>query len=172
MRPKVVCLITLSLLSSGLGLPSSSLAAAQPLFTLERTTNSNRVVYEWDSAKADSVHPYWIMLNEDGHLEELNSYERMNVYGVKVEENNEKALRFHLRALPSYPLTLQKADGQASIRLMEKDWALKKVFLRVSGGLFPRVQAIELTCLDSAEGMERNFTLTPARKGTWKEIAR
>lgn len=144
-------------------------ASPYPAFILERTTNANRVVYEVDPAKHEPVHPYWKMLQADGHTEELTAYERKKIYGVTFLAKSENGSRFSIQALPAYPLTIQDQDGSVTIRVRGENWRLKKIFLKLAGSLFPELRSVELTCTSTLDESERHFSLTPAEGGNWKE---
>ena len=80
-------------------------APGEPLLILEKSSNANRVVYEVDPSRPEPVHAFWEMLAEDGHVEELNSFERARIYGVTVSRHDSRGVTFTFKALPEYPVT-------------------------------------------------------------------
>src|SRR4051812_47977997 len=79
----------------GEGAPPPAPAAAKtvPLFTIQRTENTNELVYEARLAPGgldtkDPIKVYWVMKAEDGHLEDLTEAEKQMAYGVRVEKSS------------------------------------------------------------------------------------
>lgn len=147
----------------------SAHAALEPVFILERSTNANRLVYEADLAAESPIHPYWEMRAQDGHREELNSFERNNVYGTKILAQGE-TIRFEFRGLPGVPVTLAKVEGrlQAQMLLGGEACRLKRIFLELTDSLFPKVKTITIECLRD-DGQDHATTLFPGSRGNWQE---
>jgi hypothetical protein len=64
-----------------------------PLFTIERSVNSNVVHYDakLKDGKLDPIQPvvaYWVM-GEDGHHQELNLLEKLKAYGFSIRPDKE-----------------------------------------------------------------------------------
>ena len=64
---------------------------SQPLFTIERSTNSNVIHYDAKLGKdgrldvKEPVVAYWVMRAEDGRRQGLNALERKMAYGFAIE---------------------------------------------------------------------------------------
>ena len=136
--------------------------AKTTLFVLERTTNKNQLIYERINNGKVEIHPYWQMLATDGHLEELNSYERNKVYGTVVSERDGSA-QFIIKALPSYPFRVMAGDSFATMNLLGKDRAVKRVFIHASSGLMPAITFIDIECEDA------HVRLTSEAGNKWSE---
>jgi len=147
--------------------------ANEVLFILERNTNRNQVVYELkhadESQTTETIHPYWRMLARDGHLEELNSIEKSQIYGVDQVERTRDFIRFEIAALPSYPIMVLRNSGSAFIHLLGEDRVIKRVFVHVSGGLIPSVDSIEIDCQTQDSAAIQSVVLTPAPGEKWQE---
>lgn len=152
------------ILLSGLFLASIAQGAYEPAFILERSTNANRLVYEADLAKPAPIHPYWEMRAQDGHPEELNSFERNNVYGTKILARDEN-VSFEFKGLPGIPVTLTMEDGhpRAKMFLNGEQRRVIRIFLELSGAVFPKVISIAI------EHPGGKTTLVPGTQGTWRE---
>ena len=126
------------------------------LFTLERTLNANQVVYEADlSDRNEPIHPYWNMLAEDGHTEELSRIERSRAYGTEIIEQTPDELKFVIVSFRSHPLTV-RIDPEtqlpyATIALSGGEKILKNIFLTVVGGIFPKVLKIDVSYQDAKD---------------------
>lgn len=147
------------------------IARAGDLFVLERTTNRNRLVYEADlSSPSDPVRPYWKMLETDGHEEPLTALERNQFYGVAVSRRAEGEVDFSFRALPALMIHVRERNGSpaAFANLAGGERRIRGFFLRLGGGLFPSLQAVEAECSDDA-GHPVRFAFTPG-DATWREL--
>ena len=147
-------------------------AAAEPgaLFILERTKNRNRVVYELGK---ETIHPYWIMLAQDGHKEEL-CFGEPDAYGAVVTATRPDTIEFHIGALKAYPITVQTrpASGEpfATLRILDQPRTLRRIYLETSEGLFsPTVHCIYFDCQSGADAAREHFKLTPQKDGSWAE---
>lgn len=148
-------------------------AAYQNLFIVERTTNRNRVVYSVDLAARNPVYPFWKMLAEDGHTEELTSTERSNYYGVELRGRNAQEVRFIVKSLPTYVISAKVRNGRlvATMRLAGRERTLRRVFMHLSGGLFPSVRAITIEC-GAPDEAASTVQLTPMGDDRWSESVR
>ena len=76
-----------------LSIPYAYANVGAPLFTLERPTNKNQVIYELQMEPGEKtaahIHPYWKMRAGDGHLEELTSFEKSHAYGVQEVQSDD-----------------------------------------------------------------------------------
>lgn len=126
--------------------PASSLAAPEPVFTLERSTNRNLVVYEADFSSHEPIHPYWRMLEEDGHHEELTTFERTHLYGVMILERTADEIKFGIRALPDHPILVKLRNGTPVVSMPDIgiEFAVKRFYVRLKGLLGLSVSSIEV----------------------------
>jgi hypothetical protein len=165
---KIKTIVTRLELGAAILVSTSAYAAPTPLFTLERSTNANQVVYE---LRADAtIHPYWRMLAQDGHTEELTSFERERAYGVVMLASPDTALvRFSVKALPAYSLsvTTNPPTGQAyaTVHLLGNELTLKRIYLHVSGGLIPSVKSIDIEAQNGDSGLLQYFNLAHTGSG-------
>jgi hypothetical protein len=64
-----------------------------PLFTIEKSSNANRVQYDARVTAEGHIDPrqpvvaYWIMAAEDGRRQELNMLERAKAYGFTIRQD-------------------------------------------------------------------------------------
>ena len=137
------------------------------IFTLERTLNTNQVVYEVDLSNTDNpVHPYWIMLAEDGHTEELNRIEKSRAYGTEVIEQTPSELKFEIVSFRSHPISV-KVDPEtltpyATMILSGGEKILNDVFLTATGGIFPKVIKIDISYQDVKNGPILKESIDPS----------
>jgi hypothetical protein len=134
---------------------------------MERSTNRNRLIYEVNIEKADPIHPYWKMLEEDGHEEALTSFEREHLYGVTINSRSATELNFQFRALSSLSLHV-KEDGRTYVPILGEDRRLDRIFLRMGGGLFPSLSSVEFDVSDETD-QKHAYELNP-RDGAWKDL--
>src|ERR1700679_1654897 len=89
------CLISLLLAAEWM----SGQDRAVPLFTIEKSSNANRVQYEarvGADGHIDSHQPvvaYWIMAAEDGRRQDLNLLEKAKAYGFTLHRDGEDSYR-------------------------------------------------------------------------------
>lgn len=135
------------------------------LFYLQRTPNTNTVMYELNINKEtglpdeeNPVHVYWIRYTEPGSpKKELNFIQRRYAYGLKVKKiaENHWELRFVSTAKRTLHLK-RAADGRYYVFASVNDinTVLKRVYLKIDGGTFwsPNVVYIELKGTDAATG--------------------
>lgn len=127
------------------------------LFYLQRTPNTNTVMYELNIDKAtgkldeeEPVHVYWIRYTEPGNpKKELNFIQRKYAYGLKFKRVSENHWEMRFVSTSKRILHLQKAaDGKyyvfASVNGVNT--VLKRVYIKIDGGTFwsPNVLYIEL----------------------------
>jgi hypothetical protein len=146
-------------------------AVADTLFTLSRSTNKNMVRYDLDNnTEAKSpISVFWQMLEDDGAVEGLNRFER-DIYGVELVSQESQKLIFKVKALPTYVFTVFKdRPAKAVLRLLGQEREVSRIFLQVSGGLFPSVKTIEIFCATSTAGGEEKIVLVPNGKDGWTE---
>jgi hypothetical protein len=72
---------------------------AVPLFTIEKSSNANRVQYEAHLTPDGHIDPrqpvvaYWIMAAENGRRQELNILERAKAYGFTIHQDGVDSFR-------------------------------------------------------------------------------
>ncbi len=70
-----------------------------PLFTIEKSSNANRVQYEARVMADGHIDPhqpvvaYWIMAAENGRRQELNILERAKAYGFTIRQDGQDSYR-------------------------------------------------------------------------------
>jgi len=134
------------------------------LFYIERSVNSNTVVY---AAHIDSrghidpdapVDAYWRWYNVDGHRKPLNLIERLMAYGVRPAGHGGPggAVAFKVVALPQREIfVVQDKEGrpEAVVQFGNRWTKLVYVYLHVDdSGLVPKVTAMELFGIDKLTG--------------------
>jgi hypothetical protein len=136
---------------------------ANQLFYIERSSNSNTVVY---AANLDAqglpdrrtpVDAFWRWYNVDGNKKPLNFMERMMAYGVTAAApNKDGSIPFKVAALPERQLTLtldDKKRPQALIQIGGRKVKLSYVYLEVvEGGLMPSIPSLDIFGTDLASG--------------------
>lgn len=134
------------------------------LFYIERSVNSNTVVY---AANLDShgridpdapVNAYWRWYNIDGHRKPLIFIERMLAYGVKsiTHSGPHGAITFKVAAVPERTIVLDLDGHGRPEALMQSDGRWVKVvyvYLEVDdSGLLPDVTALDIFGIDKRTG--------------------
>lgn len=127
------------------------------LFYLQRTPNTNTVMYELnidkETGKLDEeepVHVYWIRYTEPGNpKKELNFIQRKYAYGLKFKRVSENHWEMRFVSTSKRILHLQKAaDGKYYVfaTVNGVNTVLKRVYIKIDGGTFwsPNVLYIEL----------------------------
>ncbi|MDD2791882.1 MAG: DUF4833 domain-containing protein [Sediminibacterium sp.] len=135
------------------------------LFYLQRTTNTNTVIYTLNvnaAGKLDESTPvkvFWIRYPEGGMHKELNFIQKAFAYGTMSEKNKDNSYTIHLVAYKKKDLYLRKSPTDNSYRMYtlinRRNAALNRVFIRIDPGgtLFkPNVVYIELRGTDVATG--------------------
>ncbi|MGC4056802.1 MAG: DUF4833 domain-containing protein [Chitinophagaceae bacterium] len=135
------------------------------LFYLQRTPNTNTVMYELnfdkETGKLDEdnpVHVYWIRYTEEGNpKKELNFIQRKYAYGLKYKRISENHWEVRFVCTSKKVLHLQKAaDGKyyMFVNANGLNTVLKRVYIKIDGGTFwsPNVLYIELKGTDVNTG--------------------
>ncbi len=140
------------------------------IFTLERTLNTNQVVYEANLLNQNyPIHPYWVMRAQDGHFEELNRIERNRAYGVEIIKQSSSEVKFAIVSFRSLPVTVRLDPVNqlpyASITLSSGEKILKDIYLTVSGGLIPNVSKIDISYQETNDGPVLHEAFDPASTG-------
>ena len=133
------------------------------LFYVQRSTNSNTVVY---GAKLDAqgnfdsrtpVEGFWRKFNIDGSKQPLNFIERMMAYGVKLGARRQgQPATFTIASLPQRRLTLSldaQHRPQATMAIGNHTVKVVYVYLQVvEGGLLPSVPSLDIFGIDTSSG--------------------
>jgi hypothetical protein len=136
------------------------------LFYLQRTTNTNTIVYELNTEKDGSInkeepiHAYWIRYMEDGRMAELNYIQRKFAYGLNHtlldEAKQIYKLNFVSYEKKDIKLAYSARDKRyhAYLQVGQKNIELNRIYVRVEGGSFwlPNVPYIEIQGRDAATG--------------------
>lgn len=136
---------------------------ASPLFTVERSTNSNQLIYELSESPEEPIHAYWKMLADDGHLEELTSIEKAYAYGVQIVSQNEREIIFRVEALSDFPVRVSLDTKVATMLVSGQQRLVDKIYLHMTHAIFPKVKLVEIFF----QGEERSVTLIQSDSG-WK----
>ena len=146
---------------------------AQQLFYLQRTSNTNTIVYELNIKKGvldkdNPVHVYWIRYAEKGQTAELSWVQRVFAYGVKIKSYPDSSYRVRLVSYAGYSMFLKKGiDGKYRMyaAINGKMMILNHIFVKITGGSMwsPDIEYFEVSGLDPATGKpvsERKKVLT------------
>ncbi len=132
------------------------------LFYIERSVNSNTVVY---AARLDAhgaidpktpVDVFWRWYNVDGHKKNLNFIEQMMAYGVHANPPRpNRPVTFTIAALPERVLTLDLDDqkhAEALLQIGDRTVKVDYIYLEVVDGIVPSVPALDIFGTDKASG--------------------
>lgn len=132
------------------------------LFYLQRTPNTNTVVYELNYDKSglneeEPVHVYWIRCNEQGQQEELNFVQRKFAYGIKAALISKDKYKLHFVSYKKFQMHLIKgANNKYNVfaTINQKQAILSRIFVKINGGSFwtPKVEYVEVAGADPATG--------------------
>src|ERR1044072_1582778 len=136
------------------------------LFYLQRTPNSNTIVYDLNVDKDgkldvdDPVNVYWIRYTEGGVKKGLNFIQRKFAYGIKVKKLSDEKYEIKSVAYDKHPMYLMKSDKgkyQIFTKIGDTMAALSSIWIQIEGGSFwvPNVVYIEVKGVDTATGAEK-----------------
>lgn len=135
---------------------------AQQLFYLQRTSNTNTIVYELNTKKGilnkeNPVHVFWIRYAEKGQKAELSWIQRVFAYGVKIKLMPDSSYRVRLVSYAGYTMYLKKgADGKYKMYapINGQLMILNRLFVKITGGTMwsPDIEYFEVSGLDPANG--------------------
>lgn len=135
---------------------------ANRLFYLQRTSNTNTIVYELNVKEgklntSNPVHVYWIRYAEQGQTAELSWIQRAFAYGVKVKKLSDSSFRVRLVSYAGYSMYLLKAaDGKYKLfaSINGKMMILNHIFVKIIGGstFSPDIEYFEVSGFDPATG--------------------
>jgi len=140
-------------------------ASAERLFYVQRTPNSNTIVYDLNidgKGILDADEPvkvYWIKYNERGQKEDLNFIQRKFAYGLNFRALGNGGYDIRFVSYKKFPMTLLKGtDGKYHIFafISHKQAILKSIFVLVDGGSFwiPNIVYVEIKGTDPGTGRE------------------
>jgi hypothetical protein len=162
---------TIPLLLAAAALWGGGIEQAQPLFTIERSTNANVVHYDVHLApngEFDRVRPieaYWIMAASDSHREELSGLERSRAYGFTVEAGGDShSLRIELVAQRRRAIQVRNDGGavRAETQIDGRRAYLTRIYVRAGHVLaVPKVRSIELFGVDAETGRNVHEVVEP-----------
>ena len=143
------------------------------LFYLQRTSNTNTIVYELNYKKGildenNPVHVFWIRYAEKGQKAELSWIQRVFAYGVKIKQMPDSSYRVRLVSYAGYSMYLKKgADKKYHMYapINGKQMILNRIFVKITGGSMwsPDIEYFEVSGIDPATGKpvaERKKVLT------------
>jgi hypothetical protein len=135
---------------------------ANRLFYLQRTSNTNTIVYELNVKDgnlntSNPVHVYWIRYAEQGQTAELSWIQRAFAYGVKVKKLSDSSFRVRLVSYAGYTMYLLKAaDGKYKLfaPINGRMMVLNHIFVKIIGGstFSPDIEYFEVSGFDPATG--------------------
>lgn len=148
---------------------------ANQLFYLQRTANTNTVVYEANlNSKGqldedNPVHVYWIRYPEGGIKKELSYIQRVFAYGIKTKRQSPDVYNTHVVSYKKAQLVVRKSlkDGKyhAYTTINHREALLQRIFVKIDGGAFwsPNVIYIELKGRDENTGEELMERFKPSQ---------
>jgi hypothetical protein len=132
------------------------------LFYLQRTSNTNTIVYELNIKKGEldknnPVHVYWIRYAEKGQTAELSWVQRAFAYGVKIKSYPDSSYRVRLVSYAGYSMYLKKGvDGKYRMyaAINGKMMILDHIFVKITGGTTwsPDIEYFEVSGFDPYTG--------------------
>ena len=141
------------------------------LFVIERSKNSNIVVYdanrgadgEWNAS--EPVIAYWLLNGEKDRREELNRVERERAYGVQAKPGHHAGtwtLSFKARKGRRVTVLIRNGCAVATTSIGGRDGILRRVFVRSTEGFgLPKVDSVELFGEDLENGAALHEKFVP-----------
>lgn len=183
-RLATACLLAAALMPfAGPAMPSSKqLALILPdypippksdtmLFYLQRSNNSNTVVYEANLRRSgelnqdNPVKVYWIRYNTNGKRRALKTTERLFAFGVESERIRRNEFRVHLVSYEERKARVFiDKDGRprATMKVAGRQAILRWAYVTVdTGGVTPSVEKVDLFGEDLATGKMLHERITP-----------
>jgi Domain of unknown function (DUF4833) len=138
---------------------------ANQLFYLQRTPNSNTIVYELNYKANgeldtnDPVHVFWIRYGEKGQRAELSYIQRHFAYGIKTKLLAKDYYQLQVVAYKKQELYLRRAANNkfyVYTNINNRQIMVKRIYLKINGGSFwsPNVEYVEFKGTDIATGLE------------------
>ena len=140
-------------------------STAQRLFYVQRTSNTNTIIYDANTISGRSfntkqpINVYWIRYAEQGQSEPLSYLQRTMAYGVEVRPTGQEGeYEFNVVSYPKRKLRLY-IDPAGKPRAVldingKKSW-LNRVYVHIEGkkvGIIPEVKYVELFGTDPQSG--------------------
>ena len=135
---------------------------ANRLFYLQRTSNTNTIVYELNIKDGklnagNPVHVYWIRYAEQGQTAELSWIQRAFAYGVKVKKLSDSSYRVRLVSYAGYSMYLIKTiEGKYKLfaPINGRMMILNHIFVKIIGGstFSPDIEYFEVSGIDPSTG--------------------
>jgi len=132
------------------------------LFVIERSTNSNSVVYDANVVagkllnSARPVDAYWIMRERGSRREELTYIEKSRAYGFDIEQVREGShYRMAIRSFRDRLISviLEKDRPRAVMEINGRRGYLSRIFIATAdSALFPAVDHVILFGVDAVSG--------------------
>ena len=138
---------------------------ADQLFYLQRTPNTNTIVYELNYTKAgaldttEPVHVFWIRYGEKGQRAELSYIQRHFAYGIKTKTLGKDFYELRIVAYKKRILYMRKTEDNryyVYTTVNNKQIMISRIFLKINGGTFwsPNVEYVEFKGVDLNTGSE------------------
>jgi hypothetical protein len=157
----VLCSLSLFYAAAQEGFPVPT-GNAQQLFYLQRTSNTNTIVYELNYKKGkldedNPVHVFWIRYAEKGQRAELSWIQRVFAYGVKIKQLPDSSYRVRLTSYAGYSMFLKKGTDKKYrmyAPINGKLMILTSIFVKITGGTMwsPDIEYFEVSGIDPATG--------------------
>ena len=137
------------------------------LFYLQRTKNTNTVIYELNKKNGlldskNPIHIFWILFTSNEERQELSSIEKKFAYGITITAIGNEEYQFTLVAYPKITLQLKKGADQnhhVYLTLSGKLMILQRTFIKEKEGNFslnPAIEYIDFFGIDVVSGKEIN----------------
>lgn len=131
---------------------------SKQLFYLQRTSNTNTIVYELNLQdgnidKENPIKEYWIRYQEKGQREDLNYIQRKFAYGIKSRKLAENQYELNFVSYKKYKMILKlDSDNKFYVytNINQKPVILHRIFIKINGGSFwsPNVEYVEISGID------------------------
>ncbi len=128
------------------------------LFYLQRTSNSNTIVYELNYKDGvfdleNPVHEFWIRYQEQGQQQELSFIQRKFAYGIKARKITNNKYELNFVSYKNYKLYLEPGpDNKLYVftNINKQKVILTSIFLKINGGSFwsPNIEYVEISGID------------------------
>jgi hypothetical protein len=128
------------------------------LFYLQRTPNTNTVVYELNYRNGvldleNPVHEFWLRYQEKGERKELSYIQRKFAYGIKARKLQNNRYELSIVSYKKYKMYLEPGPDKKLFvysNINQKKVILTSIFLRINGGTFwsPNVEFIDLAGIE------------------------
>lgn len=131
---------------------------SKQLFYLQRTPNTNTIVYELNYKngvidKENPIQEFWIRYQERGQREELSYIQKKFAYGIKTKFISENQYELSIVAYKKYKMYLRQGPDKkfyVYITINQKQAILTRIFLQINGGAFwsPNIEYIDVYGID------------------------